>query len=121
MDTPMNPVHLVRSCKAALDLAVLVTAFCLAFLIRFEGSLPQDMFELLLTSLPGVLTVKFLCLIAFGVRRLSWRYISLAEAKRLVTSLGFATTLLLIWRLVSGSTELGFLHSDHPLPLGILL
>ena len=66
----IRSVHFIRSSKAALDLTVLAAAFiCLAFLIRFEGTLTRQLFELLVTTLPVVLLVKFLCLIAFGVRR----------------------------------------------------
>lgn len=110
----------MRTCKAALDFSVLVAAYCLAFALRFEGTLNADMVTLMLTTLPAVVAVKFLSLIAFGVRRLSWRYISLAEARRLIASLGLATTVLICWRLLSGPPGIDLLSSSQALPFGIL-
>ncbi len=85
--------------KTALDVAVLSAAFCLAFLIRFEGSLSADYFRAMVLALPFVLAVKLLCFAALGVRRLTWRHVSLVEAKRIFVSLWAATVMLLALRL----------------------
>ncbi len=117
----MRSAHLIRLSKAALDLAVLGAAYCLAFLVRFEGSLNQQMLERLAATLPIVLAVQLLCLVAFRVRRLSWQHIGLAEARLLLTSLGLATAMLLLWRIVTGLAGITILQSPFLIPFGILL
>src|SRR5450759_3745392 len=88
-----------RVFKMALDVVILSAAYVLAFLLRFEGVLSADQFELMVLTLPCVLAVKLLCFAALGVRRLTWRHVSLLEAKRLFVSLAAATTVLIAWRL----------------------
>jgi FlaA1/EpsC-like NDP-sugar epimerase len=84
-----------------LDLVALASAFALAFEVRFEGSVPAAYVAVLAGWLPVVLAVKVACLWAWGVRRLTWRFVSLFEARRILAALAAATTLLLAWRLVS--------------------
>src|SRR5205807_1395790 len=73
------------------------------------------------TWLPFVLGVKLLCLLAFGVRRLTWRYVSLFEVWRISLSLGLATLLLVGWRFSAGPLAGRFPEIDYdPIPLGVL-
>ncbi len=108
--------------KLALDFAILSLAYCLAFLVRFEGAPPRDYVLLMFYSLPFVLVVKLTCFAALGVRRLSWRHVSLREANHLVISLSAASLILVTWRILSPlffDVSPSIPHS--PIPLGVLL
>ena len=114
--------ELTRAGKTLLDLALLALVFGVAFLIRFEGAVPPEYVAVFAFWLPYVLAVKLGCLLAFGVRKLTWRYVSLFEAWRIFTALAAASTLLLGWRLACGL----FLYRLPPprheqIPFGILL
>ncbi len=111
----------IRLMKAGLDVLVLAAAYCLAFVMRFEGVLPEQEFTGLLVSLPLVVALKIVCFTALGVRRLSWRYVSLPEAKRIFTSLSFASGLLVGWRLVSALLGLSPAAGWYNIPLGVVL
>jgi FlaA1/EpsC-like NDP-sugar epimerase len=107
--------------KVGLDLSVLSLAFYLAFVCRFEGSLPQQYKELLLYVLPAVLCIKILCFTAFGVQRLTWRYVSLKETQRIFLSLMSATFLLLAWRLMPPSIVSTSLAAGTAIPLSVIV
>lgn len=112
---------LIPWAKALIDLFALNTVLCLAFLIRFEGIFPPGQWENMLAALLFVGPFKLLCCRLFGVHRLTWRYVSIDEAGRILVSLTLASELLVVWRLT-----VGWLHTDSSywwgqLPLGVLL
>jgi FlaA1/EpsC-like NDP-sugar epimerase len=113
---------LVRVMKTVLDLAVLGIAFALAFVIRFEGRVPPDEISILTHSLPYVLLLKLVCLVALKVPRLTWRYVSLREAQHILVALSLASAILVTVRLIAGSIgSMVFQSSGGYLPLGVLL
>ena len=113
---------LVRAGKIGLDLGVLGAAFCLAFLVRFEGSVPSDFVKVMLFSLPVVVLIQLLCVAAAGLYRSTWRYISLPEAERLFLALAVASALIGGWRLTCGivAGAIPALPRD-PIPWGVVL
>lgn len=112
----------IKAGKTFLDLSVLGGAFCLAFVLRFERSLSDAVLEMMLLSLPLVLLTKVACFLAFGVRRLTWRYVSLREAKRILTSLTIAMlTLASLRGLLSLWTAAPPLTHYATIPFGVLL
>src|SRR5438309_123059 len=110
---------LLRVTKTASDLAILGVAYRLAFLIRFEGSVPSEIMDVLGQSLPYVLLLKLICLMAFHVPSLTWRHASMLEAQHLLVALSAASATIAVLRFFSGS--LGSPSHYDALPFGALL
>jgi FlaA1/EpsC-like NDP-sugar epimerase len=104
--------------RVGLDIAMLCVAYYLAFLIRYEGVPPPAAQDLLWGTLPGVVALQLLFLTALKVPRLTWRYISLIEARRIVAALGLASAALLAWRLGTAGCPPG---PGGPVPVGALV
>jgi FlaA1/EpsC-like NDP-sugar epimerase len=114
--------RLLLLAKCVIDLAVIVGAFGLAFLVRFDGAIPEGMVSILVVSLPYVLLVKFCCHSLFGLPRLPWRCVSLVEAKRIFLALAASSGVLLLVRLSAAAVSerfppLGYLQ----VPVGVLV
>ena len=88
------PRFVRQSVQAVFDLAVLSAAYWLAFLFRFEFSLPEVWRSPSLIGWPYVVLIEYFALSAFGVPRLSWRYISMRESARIAVAVAFATAIL---------------------------
>src|SRR6266542_3750252 len=82
----INRAH-ISLLRLAADAVLLSLAYCLAFVIRFEGSVPPNMVTALRGSLPFVILIKGASLVGWHVPFLTWRFVSLIEARRLVTAL----------------------------------
>src|SRR5262245_30144527 len=89
-----------RSLQVAFDLVVLSTAFWLAFLFRFEFSIPKSWLTAALVGWPYVVLIGYGMLSAFGVPRASWRYISIRETARIGVALASSTAILCVLRIV---------------------
>src|SRR5262245_27319641 len=73
--------HLTRGLQFALDVAVLVVAFVLAYLLRFEFAMPDREIGNALQQLPYVVIVQFAALVLAGVYSFIWRYVGMGELK----------------------------------------
>jgi FlaA1/EpsC-like NDP-sugar epimerase len=101
------------------DSALAASAYALAFLLRYDGALPDRSWDLMAQGLPVVLAVQPLAFLSFGFYRNIWRYASfddacniarVATAASLITGVIFlnlnafpafpATVLLLDWLLL---------------------
>jgi FlaA1/EpsC-like NDP-sugar epimerase len=99
--------------------AVFSACYLLAWLIRFEFSVPQEFRPLLKTTLLFVVGVQLLVGLFFGFYRGWWRYVGIADVVRLVFGLSTATALLFIgW--YSGPL-FGLDHRYVHSPRGVLL
>lgn len=85
---------LTRGMQIALDLGVLAEAFILAYLLRFDFSIPKQELSGLLIQLPFVMFVQLACLRLHGVYAFIWRYVGLAELKVFIRA-GFYSALVL--------------------------
>lgn len=93
---------LTKQTQFILDLFVLVTAFFLAYLIRFEFVFTEYWLLAALTQAPFVLLVQFAALIFTGVYSFVWKYIGLSEIKAFMwAALASTIPLLMIRFLVS--------------------
>jgi FlaA1/EpsC-like NDP-sugar epimerase len=110
------PRTLLSSLRTALDLLVLSIAYWLAFLFRFEFTLPRLALHVLLINWAWVIAVYYLGLSAFRVQRLAWRYIGMRDAVQVLAAIAAATLVLLGCRLAIAST---FPHAAK-LPLGVI-
>jgi FlaA1/EpsC-like NDP-sugar epimerase len=69
-----------------LDAISTVLSLYLAFLLRFEGSIPPEWFRKMLLVMPGLVLLRLALNLAFGVHRWSFRMSGLYEALRIALS-----------------------------------
>jgi FlaA1/EpsC-like NDP-sugar epimerase len=112
----------LRTGQHLLDVLVLVLAFAMAFLLRFDGLLPHQMLKRLLFLLPYVVGLQFAVLYAFGVPRYAWRFVGLREAATVAKAMAVTAALLTAARVVSGAlmSEFGWLQYAL-LPYGVIV
>src|SRR5437762_1051755 len=91
---------LSRWTQIAIDFAILSVAFWGAYALRFNGSIPEQMFKRLLFQWPYVIAFQYVMLASFGVPRFAWRYFGLRETTRVAAALGSAAAALLAVRIV---------------------
>ena len=72
---------LVTGIQVLLDLALLVSAFTAAYLLRFDFVISRETMRQFLTQLPVVVLVQFVALTIAGARSSIWRYTDLAHIK----------------------------------------
>ena len=83
----------------SLDLFTLTCAFALAYLLRFDFSLPASERMVALTQLPLVLLVQIAVLYFSGISKFIWRYVGFSEAKKIINAGLLAAVPLIILRL----------------------
>jgi FlaA1/EpsC-like NDP-sugar epimerase len=91
--------HLTRGLQFALDVAVLVLAFVLAYLLRFEFVLPAEELHNVIQQLPYVVLVQLGALALAGVYSFIWRYVGLGELKAFVYAAVWSALVLAVLRL----------------------
>ena len=111
-----------RTSQFLIDISVLMLAFFLAMLVRFDWDVPSVMFRQLIIVLPYLVLLQYAFLSAFGVTRFSWRYIGLRDAVRIFIAIASATALLVALRFLSPLLVDRFpLARYGVVPLGVLL
>jgi FlaA1/EpsC-like NDP-sugar epimerase len=111
-----------RTSQFLIDIGVLVTAFLLAMLVRFDWEVPNAMFRSLIIVLPYVVLLQYAFLSAFGITRFSWRFISLRDAVQIFVALASASAVLVAIRLISPRLVDWFPIARYGIvPLGVLL
>ncbi len=80
----------------AADAALFAVSLSLAFLVRFEFSLPPEYVDQLLGFLPFFVGLKLLTYFSLGLYRGMWRYTSFYEVWRLLQAALLSTMLLLV-------------------------
>src|SRR5262245_27270347 len=73
-----------KTAQFALDMIVFVTAFILAYLLRFDFNIPPIELFHMAVQLPGVVMIQLGALYLLKGHRLNWRYISLDDVYRFV-------------------------------------
>ncbi|MCL2823797.1 MAG: polysaccharide biosynthesis protein [Polyangiaceae bacterium] len=111
-----------RSIQVGIDIAVLAAAFAVAFVVRFDGTIPFEMTKRLLITLPYVVLFQFLVLVFAGVTRFAWRYVGLREVIRIVLALTAAASVLIVVRLIAGQTRASIEFAQYALiPTGVII
>jgi FlaA1/EpsC-like NDP-sugar epimerase len=111
-----------RTSQFLIDISVLMLAFVLAMLVRFDWSVPQGIFRQLVIVLPYVVLLQYAFLSGFGITRFSWRYISLRDTVRIFVAIALATTLLIGLRFLSPQLVDRIPLARYGIvPLGVLL
>jgi FlaA1/EpsC-like NDP-sugar epimerase len=72
---------LVRPLQFIVDLVVLIAAFTLAYLVRFDFAIPLTELPHLLIQLIVVVPIQFILLSLVGVYTFIWRYVGMAELR----------------------------------------
>jgi len=85
--------------QVLMDVCVLSFAFGMAYLLRFEFLLTHETRRTLFTQLPMVLFVQIGTMWAWGIYKQIWRYVGIADLKRIGPAAASATSLLLLLRL----------------------
>ncbi|HVV87921.1 MAG TPA: nucleoside-diphosphate sugar epimerase/dehydratase [Kofleriaceae bacterium] len=78
-----------------LDVAIVLISGMVAYLARFEGSIPHNFFRQMVVLIPALAALRVLSSWLFGVYRMVWRYVGLSEALRFAQA-GAAVSLLLV-------------------------
>ncbi len=107
---------LPASVQMILDGLVMMMAFALAYLLRFDFLVPREHLRNALLQLPAVLLVQFLMLHFCGVYRFIWRYVSLLEIPTFLRASLYSAVPLLLMRLL-----LPRALSELRVPISILL
>src|SRR6266404_5327955 len=90
---------LYKLLQLLLDLSLLIFAFYLAYLLRFDFSIPEKELVSFSVQLPLVVLLQLGILYLCGVYKFIWRYIGLAEIKRFVLVAVWSTIPLLALRI----------------------
>lgn len=91
----------LRVSRWMLDVLVLVTAWTLAFAVRFDFALSPKNVDHLLATLPYVVLLQFMFLAGLAVHRASWQYIGMRDVDALIRSMVGAGAVLLATRLTT--------------------
>ena len=111
-----------RTSQFLIDITVLMLAFVLAMLVRFDWDVPGLMFRQLMIVLPYVVLLQYAFLSGFGITRFSWRYIGLRDTVRIFAAISSATAVLVALRLASPMLVDRFPIARYGIvPLGVLL
>jgi FlaA1/EpsC-like NDP-sugar epimerase len=90
---------LSRQVQFLLDVLVLVLAFGISYLLRFEFALPADNIKNLMVQLPLVVLLQFGAMHVFGIYTFVWRYIGMAEIAAFLKAAWWSFLPLLVLRL----------------------
>ena len=95
-----NARLLVRPLQFFVDLLVLIAAFTLAYLVRFDFAIPVAERGHFLTQLVPVVLLQFVLLRVCGVYTFIWRYVGMAELRTFVKASLYSAIPLLLMRLL---------------------
>ena len=87
-----------RKSQSALDTLVLMSAFALAYLMRFDFDIPEHEAWNMLYQLPFVLLFQLLIMRLAGIYSFIWRYVGMAEVKAFINAALLTTLPMLIMR-----------------------
>ena len=79
-------VHRRRLAEMLIDFALISAAFAGAYLLRFDGSGPDNQRDLYLSALPILLAARYAVFIPFGLYSGVWRYVGARDAVRIGTA-----------------------------------
>ncbi len=105
-----------RRMHYALDFLVLVAAFFLSYLLRFDFRIPRVQFVDLFTQLPYVVLIQMIALSLAGVYTFIWRYVGMSEIRAFVNAALWSLFPILVLRLALPSRL-----NDWRVPLSIIL
>lgn len=105
----------VRIAQVLIDLSIFGASLALAYLLRFDGNIPEQSQKQLLVLLPYVAFARLAANGLFGVYRIMWRYVGLREALRIGEAVATVSIGLFAIRIVHPEP-----HPYYHIPLGVL-
>jgi len=88
--------------QTILDICVLMAAFVLAYLLRFDFQIPRGYWHYVLVQTSFVVLLQFLALTLAGGRAFIWRYTDMAHTKPFLYAALGSLLLLVLLRVVQG-------------------
>jgi FlaA1/EpsC-like NDP-sugar epimerase len=82
-------MRVTRYLRLILEMAAAILSWWLAFLVRFEGTLPENTMNQFLVGLPVAVAARTFTYHAFGLHKRIWRYTGMKD----LTTLGMSTAL----------------------------
>jgi len=76
-------LHKRRIAEVVVDFALICAAYSSAYLLRYEGSIPEPDAQLIVRTLPVVIVMKLAAFFLFGVYRGVWKYVGIRDAMNL--------------------------------------
>ena len=99
---------------ALMDATVVVVAYLIALVLRFDGSVPSPYWDHFWMLMPGAALLYLVVNQVFGLYGQMWRYASIQEARRVVVAGAAAAVLMvMVGELVRDGTR--------PLPLSVII
>lgn len=108
--------RVILTFRVLLDVLVMSVAFWLAYLFRFEFRIPRVVLGGSVLYWPAVVALQYVGLLAFGVTRLSWRYLNMRDTVQVLVAVAIPTAVVVTLRL----TMLFPQASGGVIPLGVL-
>jgi len=110
------PRFLNRGLTIVLDAAVLTLAYWMAWLFRMEFQVLPPYRDVILLTWPSVILLQYACLAGLGVPRMSWRYVGMRDAARVLYAGSLSTAVLVALRLALPALGI----KSFIIPLGVL-
>jgi FlaA1/EpsC-like NDP-sugar epimerase len=112
----------LRTLRIIIDVGALSVAYWLAYLARFDGDLPFAYVKLAAFGWAYVVGAQYFSLWALGVPRLSWRYVSLLDLKRIALGVGLVSCGLAALRALKTPLVEAIPHARYVVvPFGVIL
>lgn len=112
----------LRSTQHFMDALIVATAFVGAFLLRFDGDLPEQMLKRMVFLLPYVVAIRMLVLFAMGVPRFAWRFVGMRESGRILQAALVASGLFVLLRIVGEQIQTVSPRAQYiVIPYGVIL
>ncbi len=116
--------HLLRNkhfyWMVLIDAALVVAAYILAYLLRFEGSIPQYQISNLQKTLPLLIPIKLIVFYFFQLYRGMWRYTSILDIKNVILA-STASSIILLISTIYAYQFLGFSRSIFIIDWGLTI
>jgi len=90
---------LTKQSQFVLDTVVLLSAFVLAYSLRFDFKMSEADVQMMLRQLPFVLFLQLVLLWAVGIYAFIWRYVGMVEVKTFVTAALLGSLPLMLMRI----------------------
>ncbi|MBD89393.1 MAG: polysaccharide biosynthesis protein [Deltaproteobacteria bacterium] len=112
----------LRSTQHFLDAAIVAVAFVCAFLLRFDGELPEQMLKRMVFLLPYVVGIRMFVLFATGVPRFAWRFVGMRESGRILQAVLLGSAILVLMRVIGGELQTVSPRAQYMvIPYGVIL
>ena len=79
-----------------IDAALVAASYVCAYLLRYDGQLPDYEWQRIINILPYLVAMKLLCFSLFGLYRGMWRYTSLEDMKNVLKSTVVSSLILVL-------------------------